>query len=59
MENLGTARLTLAAALWAGGAAVALAVSPPPVQAEKRMVVTAQHLASEVGDEVLSAVATQ
>ena len=29
------------------------AVSPPPVQAENGMVVTAQHLASEVGAEIL------
>ena len=55
MDNLGTARLTLAAALWAGGAAVALAASPAPAEGENGMVVTAQHLATDVGLEVLKA----
>ena len=40
-------------ALLAGGVDRAQAVSPPPVQAEKGMVVTGQHLASAVGGDIL------
>ena len=55
MEIIGRARLPLAAALWAGGASIALAASPAPAEGENGMVVTAQHLATDVGLEVLKA----
>ena len=55
MECLGWTRLPLAAALWAGGASIALAASPAPAEGENGMVVTAQHLATDVGLEVLKA----
>ena len=55
MEIIGRARLSLAAALWAGGASIALAASPAPAEGENGMVVTAQHLATDVGLEVLKA----
>src|SRR5664279_2069684 len=43
----------VALVLLAGYDQPANAVSPPPVQAHSGMVVTAQHLASEVGVEIL------
>ena len=55
MEIIGRARLPLAAALWLGGASLALAASPAPAEGENGMVVTAQHLATDVGLEVLKA----
>src|SRR5690606_1728277 len=45
--------VTLSAAMVAGAAGGALAVSPPPVKASNGMVVTSQRLASEAGVEVL------
>ena len=53
--DYGQARLPLAAVLWAGGASIALAASPAPAEGENGMVVTAQHLATDVGVEVLKA----
>jgi len=47
------ARLTLAFALALAPLAPTFAASPEPVKAEHGMVVTAQHLASDVGVEVL------
>ena len=41
--------------MWAGGASIALAASPAPAEGENGMVVTAQHLATDVGLEVLKA----
>ena len=47
-------RLSFVVALWAG-AAPAFAASPAPVEGQNGMVVTAQHLASQVGVDVLKA----
>ena len=55
MAILGWTRLPLGAVLWVGGAAAALAASPAPAVGENGMVVTAQHLATDVGLEVLKA----
>ncbi|MBP7243029.1 gamma-glutamyltransferase [Amaricoccus sp.] len=55
MNEVGRARLSLAAALWIGGASLALAASPAPAEGENGMIVTAQHLATDVGIEVLRA----
>jgi gamma-glutamyltranspeptidase/glutathione hydrolase len=54
MGGLAT-RITVAVALWAGGASLTLAASPAPAEGENGMVVTAQHLATEVGLDVLKA----
>lgn len=48
-------RITITVALWAGGASLALAASPAPAEGENGMVVTAQHLATDVGIDVLKA----
>ncbi len=48
-------RLPLVAVLWLGGAPLALGASPAPAEGENGMVVTAQHLATDVGLEVLKA----
>src|SRR6187402_3176303 len=53
MGHLRSTRLGLAAALWLGAAPLALAASPAPAEGENGMVVTAQHLATDVGREVL------
>lgn len=47
--------ITMTMLLWSTGAAVALAASPAPAEGESGMVVTAQHLATDVGVEVLKA----
>jgi gamma-glutamyltranspeptidase/glutathione hydrolase len=51
--NPTTLRLALAAATLCACSATALAASAPPVAAEHGMVVTAQHLATQVGVDVL------
>lgn len=53
MSCFGWARLPLAAALWIGAASIGLAASPAPAEGENGMVVTAQHLATDVGLQVL------
>lgn len=55
MDCFGGTRLPLAAALWVGGASIGLAASPAPAEGENGMVVTAQHLATDVGLDVLKA----
>ena len=55
MHCFGGTRLPLAAALWVGGASIGLAASPAPAEGENGMVVTAQHLATDVGLDVLKA----
>ena len=47
--------VAVAAALWLGAAPLALAASPAPAEGENGMVVTAQHLATDVGLAVLEA----
>lgn len=53
MDIILRTRLPLAAALWLGGATLALAASPAPAEGENGMIVTAQHLATDVGLKVL------
>ena len=48
-------RLPVAAAFWVGAAGLGQAASPAPAEGENGMVVTAQHLATDVGLEVLKA----
>ena len=55
MDCFRSTRLPLAAALWLAAAPLALAASPAPAEGENGMVVTAQHLATDVGLEVLKA----
>ncbi|TPE45109.1 gamma-glutamyltransferase [Amaricoccus solimangrovi] len=55
MEQLRWTRRGLAAAIWLGAVAVAEAASPPPATGENGMVVTAQHLATGIGVDVLKA----
>ena len=55
MTTFGWTRATITVALWAGGASLAPAASPAPAEGENGMVVTAQHLATDVGLEVLKA----
>lgn len=55
MTSFGWTRATIIVALWAGGASPALAASPAPAEGENGMVVTAQHLATDVGLDVLKA----
>jgi len=55
MGHLRSTRLAVAAALWLGAAPLALAASPAPAEGENGMVVTAQHLATDVGLAVLVA----
>lgn len=55
MRHRGWTRTGMAAALWIGAAAVAVAASPPPASGENGMVVTAQHLATGIGVDVLKA----
>lgn len=55
MDFLGHGRLPATVALWLGGASIAFAASPAPAEGENGMVVTAQHLATDVGVEVLKA----
>lgn len=54
MGRLESRRLCFVAALWLGAGA-AFAASPVPVEGQNGMVVTAQHLASQVGVDVLKA----
>jgi gamma-glutamyltranspeptidase/glutathione hydrolase len=49
------ARPPLVAGFWIGAAAIGFAASPAPVEGENGMVVTAQHLATDIGVEVLKA----
>lgn len=59
MDRPGAPQLRFVAVLWLGAAAVpaapVLAASPAPAEGENGMVVTAQHLATDVGIEVLKA----
>ena len=55
MTSFGWTRATIIVALWAEGASPALAASPAPAEGENGMVVTAQHLATDVGLDVLKA----
>lgn len=59
MDGSRAPRLRLGTLLWLGGAllpgAPVLAASPAPAEGENGMVVTAQHLATDVGVEVLKA----
>ncbi|MBB1491673.1 gamma-glutamyltransferase [Paracoccus sp. MC1854] len=54
MGQLGSRRLCFVGALWLGTGA-AFAASPVPVEGQNGMVVTAQHLASQVGVDMLKA----
>ncbi len=47
--------LPLAVAIWVGGPCVVLAASPAPAEGENGMVVTAQHLATDIGIDMLKA----
>lgn len=47
--------LTISMTLWSGGASLAFAASPAPAEGENGMVVTAQHLATDIGIDVLKA----
>ena len=53
MDTLKRLGLPLALVLWAGGPSVLLAASPAPAEGEEGMVVTAQHLATDIGIDVL------
>ncbi|HRO15739.1 MAG TPA: gamma-glutamyltransferase, partial [Paracoccus sp. (in: a-proteobacteria)] len=55
MQQLRLKQLSLTVALWVGAAPLvpAFAASPAPVEGENGMVVTAQHLASQIGVDVL------
>lgn len=55
MTGVVSMRITMTVALWSAGAAVALAASPAPAEGENGMVVTAHHLATDVGLDVLKA----
>ena len=55
MQIFGCAGLPLAVLLWAGAPSVAPAFSPAPAEGENGMVVTAQHLATDIGIDVLKA----
>ncbi len=55
MDCFRSTRLPLALALWLSAAPLALGASPAPAEGENGMVVTAQHLATDVGLAVLEA----
>lgn len=55
MNSIAWTRPALAVALWAGASPLALAASPAPAEGENGMVVTVQHLATDVGVAVLEA----
>lgn len=55
MDGFGCVRAPLAATLWLAAAPAGIAASPAPAEGENGMVVTAQHLATDVGLAVLEA----